>query len=149
MLSTRLLFVATGRRPAIGALVLLLSVFVTNCGGQSNMPMPEGSTGKPQTTPASRERLTKTQGTTPFDNVHCGLRDKAGNLWFGTTSEGVYRYDGKGFTNLTVKDGLGNNSVFCIVEDGEGHLWFGTRDVGLSRYDGRTFTGFSASGSQR
>ena len=80
--------------------------------------------------------------------VYSILEDKAGVLWFATEKNGVWRYDGKTFTNLTTKDGLGNNSVFCIVEDGEGHLWFGTRDVGLSRYDGRTFTGFSTSGSQ-
>ena len=75
MPSTRLFFVATSRRPASGALVLLLSVFTTNSGGQSRRPMPEASTGKSQPTPAIRERLTKTQGTTPFDNVHCGMRD--------------------------------------------------------------------------
>lgn len=141
MPSTRLFFVATGRRPASGALVLLLSVLTTNCGGQSNTPMPEASTGKPQPTPASRERLTKTQGTTPFDNVHCGMRDKAGNLWFGTTGKGAYRYDGKGFTNLTVKDGLSSNRVWSILEDQAGNIWFGT-DRGACRYDGKTFTPF-------
>ena len=37
-------------------------------------------TGESQPAPASQERLTKTQRTSPYDNVHCGLRDKAGNF---------------------------------------------------------------------
>jgi len=46
--------------------------------------------------------------------VHCGLQDKTGNLWFGTTGDGVYRFDGKLFTNFTMKDGLDTNQIQCI-----------------------------------
>jgi ligand-binding sensor domain-containing protein len=28
------------------------------------------------------------------------LQDKSGNLWFGTTDNGLYKYDGKSFNNL-------------------------------------------------
>jgi len=62
------------------------------------------------------------------------LQDKSGNLWFGTTGEGVYRYDGKSFTNFTEKDGLSSNTVWSVYEDKAGYLWFGTAD-GVSRYD--------------
>lgn len=65
--------------------------------------------------------------------IQCGLQDKAGNLWFGTTADGVYCYDGKSFTNYTRKDGLCNNDVLCILEDKAGNIWFGTRG-GLCRY---------------
>jgi ligand-binding sensor domain-containing protein len=71
-------------------------------------------------------------------NVHCSLQDKKGNLWFGTTSQGVFRYDGKSFTNFTTRDGLNSNAVFSMVEDKKGNIWFGT-DTGLSHYDGKTF----------
>lgn len=125
------------RTPAL----LLLSVFTTSCGGQGNAPVTEAGIGEPQPAPASQGRLTKTQGTTPYDNVHCGLRDKAGNLWFGTTGEGVYGYDGKGFTNLTVNNGLSSNRVWTMLEDRAGNIWFGT-DGGACRYDGKTFTRF-------
>jgi len=67
------------------------------------------------------------------------LQDRKGNLWFGTTSEGVYRYDGKSFTNFTTKDGLINNGVFSIEEDKKGNIWFGTTSS-VSRFDGKTFT---------
>lgn len=83
--------------------------------------------------------LIKTQGTSEADNVHCGLQDRAGNLWFGTTGEGVYRYDGKSFTNFTTKDALNSNTVWSILEDRAGDIWFGTA-AGVCRYDGKTFT---------
>ncbi|GAB2558355.1 two-component regulator propeller domain-containing protein [Spirosoma aerophilum] len=69
--------------------------------------------------------------------------DKTGNLWFGTTGEGVYRYDGKLFTQFTKQDGLSSNTVWCLVEDRAGNIWVGTRNIGLYRYDGKTFTSFS------
>jgi ligand-binding sensor domain-containing protein len=72
-------------------------------------------------------------------NIHCCVQDKSGNLWFGTTGDGVYRFDGKSFTNYTIKDGLISNGVYCMLEDKEGNIWFGT-GVGVSRYDGTAIT---------
>ncbi len=74
-----------------------------------------------------------------FGNIHCGLQDRAGNLWFGTTGAGVFRYDGKSFRNFTVKDGLSGNTVYSILEDRAGNIWLGC-DAGLCRYDGKTTT---------
>jgi ligand-binding sensor domain-containing protein len=72
------------------------------------------------------------------DNVHCSLQDRKGNLWFATTGDGAFRYDGKNFTNFTTKDGLNSNGIFAIFEDKAGNIWFGT-DNGVSRFDGKTF----------
>ncbi|MDG3002583.1 ligand-binding sensor domain-containing protein [Paludisphaera mucosa] len=85
---------------------------------------------------ASKPKLTRTQGGTEYMQVRCGLQDGVGNHWFGTTGEGVYRYDGKGFTQYTVEDGLNSNIVWSILEDKKGRIWFGT-DSGLSRWDGK------------
>ncbi len=85
-----------------------------------------------------KPKLTRTQGSTPFDTVRCGLRDRAGNLWFGTTGEGVYRYDRDGFTQYTTRDGLSSNRVWCLLEDRGGRIWIGT-DSGLCRWDGTAF----------
>lgn len=41
----------------------------------------------------------------------------------------------RGFTHLTVAEGLSENMVYCMVQDSKGYLWFGTED-GLNRYDG-------------
>ena len=35
-------------------------------------------------------------------NVHSSLQDKAGNLCFGTTGEGIYKYDGKTCTEIRI-----------------------------------------------
>jgi ligand-binding sensor domain-containing protein len=86
---------------------------------------------------APKPKLTRTQGSNQYQTVRCGLRDKAGNLWFSTTAEGVYRHDGNGFTQYTVQDGLPSNTVWSIVEDKKGRVWFGT-DAGLARWDGKS-----------
>lgn len=79
------------------------------------------------------------KSSTTSHNVHCGLMDKAGNLWFGTTGDGVYHFDGKSFINFTTKDGLKDNGVYSILEDKDGNIWFGTK-AGVSRYDGIAIT---------
>lgn len=71
-------------------------------------------------------------------NVQCGLQDKAGNLWFGTSDNGLYKYDGKTFNQFTVDDGLNSNSVYSLLEDKDGKIWIGT-NAGPCFYDGKTF----------
>jgi len=122
----------------IYALLLLMPSGIL-CNGQDKASLPQVTAGEAAIQSAGQPTLIKTQGTSEADNVHCGLQDKAGNLWFGTTGEGVYRYDEKSFTNFTTKEGLSNNTVWSILEDKTGNIWFGT-DAGICRYDGTTFT---------
>jgi ligand-binding sensor domain-containing protein len=89
-------------------------------------------------TPNDKEhpRIIKTGGNT---NVQCGLQDKAGNLWFGTSNDGLFKYDGESFRQFLVADGLSSNAINDIVEDKDGNIWIGTKD-GISFYDGKAFT---------
>jgi ligand-binding sensor domain-containing protein len=82
-------------------------------------------------------KLIKTQGSSEHDNIHAMLQDRNGDLWFATTGEGVYRYNGKGFVQYTQKNGLSSNTVYSMIEDSSGTIWFGT-DKGVSRYDGKS-----------
>jgi len=116
--------------------LFLLLISFTSCNGQVKT-MPTDGVRASKTITAGQPKIVKTQGSGPADNVHCGLLDNAGNLWFGTTGEGVYRYDGISFTNFTTNNGLSSNSVWSILEDKSGSIWFGT-DSGLSRYDGKS-----------
>ncbi|SFT11075.1 Two component regulator propeller [Zhouia amylolytica] len=75
----------------------------------------------------------------PIGNVYCGFLDKDDNLWFGTTNDGVYKYDGSNFIHFTQEDGLSHNKVSCIYQAENGNLWFGTAN-GVSIFDGTKFT---------
>ncbi len=66
-------------------------------------------------------------------------KDIYGNLWFGTSGNGVYRYDGQNIENITSKDGLSRNIIFQTLADSSGNVWFGT-STGLDRYQVRTRT---------
>ena len=119
--------------------LLLESIFVTACNGQNQTKQPNKTLAKQVSFTSKNTKLTKTQGSDIHQNVHCSLQDKDGNLWFGTTGEGVYRYDGKEFMQFTEKDGLSSNKVWSILEDRLGNIWFGT-DNGICRYDGITIS---------
>lgn len=114
-------------------------VFFTSYYGQVKTNMPTDSVGIKKTTTNGYLKIIKAQGLSEYNHVRCGLRDKSGNLWFGTTGKGVYRYDGNLFTQYTEKDGLSGNSIGSILEDKNGNLWFGTNN-GACRYDGKQFT---------
>lgn len=97
--------------------------------------------------PKDHPKLIKTIGGPRYGNVQCSLQDKAGNLWFGTTENGLYKYDGKSFSQFLVANGLNSNNVYCLLEDKDGKIWIGTYG-GLCIYDpsaspstdGKTFT---------
>lgn len=109
---------------------LTILIFGTACNGQVKKDSPKEKVEHP--------KLIKTIGNPRYGNVQCGLQDKAGNLWFGTTLNGLYKYDGKSFTQFLVVDGLDSNNIFSILEDKDGKIWIGTHS-GLYLYDGKTF----------
>ena len=53
---------------------------------------------------------------------HLAATPLGSHVRFTAEKNGVWRHDGKSFTNLITKDGLANNSVFCIVEDAAGSV---------------------------
>lgn len=67
-------------------------------------------------------------------------QDKKGNIWI-TSWEGVYKYDGKSFTNITSK--ASSARFFSVLGDRKGNLWFGSIGSGLYYYDGKSFQHFT------
>ncbi len=63
------------------------------------------------------------------------LEDSKGHYWFGSSHEGVCRFDGESLTYFTEEDGLSNNQIRTILEDRKGVIWFET-GKGISSYDG-------------
>lgn len=88
----------------------------------------------------------KTKSNSPFSlsryGVYCILKDRKGNLWFGTQAEGVCRFDGTTLTWFKEK-GLAGPAVLGLFEDSKGNLWFGNNGAGLFMYDGKTLTNFT------
>jgi ligand-binding sensor domain-containing protein len=68
------------------------------------------------------------------------IQDRKGNIWMATW-EGMIRYDGKTFSNLTSK--VSSARFFSVLEDKKGNLWFGTIGSGVFLYDGASFKNFT------
>lgn len=71
------------------------------------------------------------------------LEDSKGNIWFGTLSGGIIKYDGQSYTHFTKEEGLCSNEVTAIIEDQKGNLWIATQNNGVSRFDGKSFTNYA------
>ena len=106
---------------------LTLLLLSTACNGPIKKDLPKEK---------EHPKLIKTIGDPRYGNVQCSLQDKAGNLWFGTTENGLYRYDGKSFSRFLVADGLNSNNISSLLEDKDGKIWIGT-EAGLCLYDGK------------
>ena len=113
-----------------GFTFMTILFFGTACSGPVKKDLPKEK---------EHPKLIKTIGDPRYGNVQCSLQDKAGNLWFGTTENGLYKYDGKSFSRFLVADGLNSNNISSLLEDKDGKIWIGT-EAGLCLYDGKTFT---------
>ncbi len=63
------------------------------------------------------------------------IQDKDGIFWFATF-EGIIKYDGKSFINLTKGQSI---RFFSVLEAKNGLIWFGSIGAGIYRYDGSCF----------
>jgi ligand-binding sensor domain-containing protein len=99
------------------------------------LPLTQPAPGSSQSAPA------------PFElsrfSVYSLLKDKKGNVWFGTQAQGVCRFDGKNLKWFTEKN-LAGPAVLAIYEDSQGNTWFGNNGGGLYKYDGKKVINISA-----
>lgn len=91
----------------------------------------DGTVWKSVTEPAEFTR----EGLNWIDAVHS---TSSGDLWVGTRSYGILRYNGSNWTRFTVEDGVIDNAVLAIGSN-DTNVWAGT-NRGISRFDGRTWT---------
>ena len=109
--------------------IVFVSITILSCNGQTEKKSSVEETTKTSLSKTVKvPKLEKTQNSTESDNVNSILEDSNGNLWFGTTGEGVYRFDGKNITQYTISDGLKSNKTYCLFESSEGIIWIGTDD---------------------
>jgi ligand-binding sensor domain-containing protein len=117
--------------------LLLLLVFVTSCDGQVKTDSPKDDVGREKSSTENHAKIVRAQGAT-YGNLICELKDRDGDLWFSVDGEGVYRFDGKSFTNFTSEDGLCDNATSTIIQTKSGNILIGTH-AGICKYDGKVF----------
>jgi ligand-binding sensor domain-containing protein len=121
--------------------VLFFSLFITltSCNGQTQTIISTDISNNQKTTIAGQPKINLPEGVSPQTMFRCSMKDKEGNLWFGTTGAGIYRYDGKLFTRYAEKEGLASNFVVGIAQDIEGNIWVATNN-GIFHSNGNSFS---------
>ena len=112
--------------------LFLMFVFFTSCGGQNKTDAPEAYTK------SEFEDTVTSYG--PSRMVRNVKQAKNGDILIAAYN-GVFRYDGKSFTNITSR--IPSPSFWDVLEDRKGNLWFGTRDSGVYYYNGKSFLHFT------
>lgn len=111
---------------------LLMFVFCTFCKGQNKTELPKDDI-KSET-----KDLVTSHG--PNTMVRTIKQDRNGNIWIAST-EGIIRYDGKSFTNIT--SNVSSARFFSVLEDRKGNFWFSSVGSGVYYYDGKSFRNFT------
>ena len=111
--------------------LLLMSVFFTSCGQNQTYAPPDIVRSE------TKDSVTSNGPTRMVRNVK---QDRNGNILIASYT-GVWRYDGKLFTNITSR--ISSPSFWDVLEDRKGNLWFGTRDSGVYHYNGKFFQHFT------
>nr|WP_294791236.1 two-component regulator propeller domain-containing protein [uncultured Mucilaginibacter sp.] len=76
----------------------------------------------------------------PYSSVRTIKQDRKGIMWL-VTLEGIIRYDGKSFTNITSK--LNAHRFWDVLEDRRGNFWFASIGTGVYYYDGKSFKNYT------
>ena len=109
-------------------MMFLMFIFNTSCSGQNKTDLPKDNI-KPKTKDVS----------TPH-GVRTIKQDRKGNIWIAAF-DGIFRYDGKSFTNITSK--VSSVRFFSVLEDKKGNFWFASIGSGVYYYDGKSFRNFT------
>ncbi len=67
-------------------------------------------------------------------------QDSNGNIWIAAF-DGVFRYDGNSFTNITSE--VSSARFFSVLEDRKGNFWLSSVGSGVYYYDGESFRNFT------
>ncbi len=113
--------------------LFFMFIFCTSGRGQTKTDLPTDII-KAET----KEVISSHGPTTMVRNIK---KDRNGNILIAASYGGVFRYDGKSFTNLT--SSIGSRRFWDVLEDRRGNLWFATTYSGVYYYDGKSFRNFT------
>ncbi|MEW6158938.1 MAG: two-component regulator propeller domain-containing protein, partial [Verrucomicrobiota bacterium] len=96
--------------------------------------------------PNNVDRFTTSDGLLD-DHIRAITGNGDGPIWIGTAN-GLSRYDGTRFRNLTLRDGLPAPAVTALAVDSDGSVWMGFSTGmrlgrGIARYDGSTLINYT------
>ncbi len=69
----------------------------------------------------------------PYLRVRNVMETAAGTFWIATYDDGIIKYDGQNFEQISTENGLINNRVLHSVEGEDGSIWIATYG-GITRY---------------
>ncbi|MDO6429418.1 two-component regulator propeller domain-containing protein [Flavitalea sp. BT771] len=121
--------------------LLLLFVFHASC-GQNQTKVPQDNFSKEHNGLSESQLKEATTSKVPISMVRKIKQDRNGNILIAASWGGVFRYDGKSFTNLTSSK-IGWHRFWDVLEDRGGNLWFASTDSGVYGYNGKTFRHFT------
>lgn len=91
--------------------------------------------------PTSTRRGDKSKPGT-LEHVFAIEEDAEGNIWFGDRDTGVWKYDGRTFTNYSISDQLSNQMIGTIYKDNKNNLLFGMAHGNIFKFNGQAFEKF-------
>jgi ligand-binding sensor domain-containing protein len=118
-------------------LILVLLLFGCNQSNISNKGQNQTNVSKDTIKSETQDSITSYG---PNSIVRTVMKDIKGNIWMASW-DGIFRYDGKSFTNITGR--VSSGRFFSILEDSKGNFWFGTIGEGVYYYDGKSFKNFT------
>ena len=121
--------------------LFLMFVFHTSCGQNQTNP-PQDNFSKEHNGISESQLKELATSRVPMGQVRNIKQDRNGNILIAATWGGVFRYDGKSFTNLTSSK-IGLHRFWDVLEDRRGNLWFATTDSGVYNYNGKSFQHFT------
>ncbi len=112
--------------------LFLILVFCTSGQGQNKTDLPTDS--------VKSESKDVVSSYGPNTMVRTIRQDRNGNIWLASP-EGIIRYDGKSFTNITSK--VISARFFSVLEDRKGNFWFASIGSGVFYYDGKSLRNYT------
>ena len=76
----------------------------------------------------------------PNSIVRTIKQDRKGTIWIASW-EGIFKYDGKSFTNVTRN--VSSARFFSVLEDRKGNFWFASVGSGVYYYNGKSFKNYT------
>ncbi len=121
----------------------LVIIFCTLCKRQKNTHLPKDSIQsdtKDVIAPNGPKPKDVIDSTIPNSITRTIKQERNGNIWIAAF-DGIFRFDGKSFTNITSK--VSSALFFSVLEDRKGNFWFSSVGSGVYYYDGKSFRNFT------